>query len=280
MKAMIKSIRERAGISQEQFAKELSTTVVSINRWENGKAVPNLMAQNQLVEFCKRHKIDVSDIIVDKYRFTDTEKFVLYHGSKKGIEGKIAPISRNDCDFGVGFYMGTDTLQPLTLVCGEEEPKFYIVDAQLDGLNVLDIELGLEWAMLIAYHRGYMDIIKSSELYEKFKHYLDGYDVVVGYIANDRLYTELNRFFKGDITDEVLLRCLSALDLGKQYVAITQRACDKISIIKEYEIPALELKILLEKSAERRAEGNALAKGIEREYRRVGKYFDEILRGE
>ena len=280
MKIMIKAIRERAGINQEQFAKELSTTVVSINRWENGKAIPNLMAQNQLVEFCKRHKIDVSDIIIDKYCSADNEKFILYHGSKKGIEGAISPVSRSDCDFGVGFYMGTDTLQPLTLVCGDESPKFYLTDLDLDGLKVLDIELGLEWAMLIAYHRGYMDIIKGSELYEKFEHYLDGYDVSIGYIANDRLYTELNRFFKGDITDEVLLRCLSALDLGKQYVAITQKACDKISIIRENEIPGLELKILQQKSVERRVESNTLAKEIEREYRRIGKYFDEILRGE
>ncbi|MBQ7227924.1 MAG: DUF3990 domain-containing protein, partial [Clostridia bacterium] len=105
-------------------------------------------------------------------------------------------------------------------------------------------------------------------------------DVAIGYIANDRLYTELNRFFKGDITDEVLLRCLSALDLGKQYVAITQKACDKISIIRENEIPGLELKILQQKSVERRVESNTLAKEIEREYRRIGKYFDEILRGE
>ena len=53
MKILIKRIRELARMSQEKFAKELSTTVVSINSWENGKTVPNLMAQNQLFEFCK-----------------------------------------------------------------------------------------------------------------------------------------------------------------------------------------------------------------------------------
>lgn len=39
MKILIKRIRELARMSQEKFAKELSTTVVSINRWENGKTV-------------------------------------------------------------------------------------------------------------------------------------------------------------------------------------------------------------------------------------------------
>ena len=35
MKILIKKIRELVRMSQKQFANELSTTVVSINRWEN-----------------------------------------------------------------------------------------------------------------------------------------------------------------------------------------------------------------------------------------------------
>lgn len=31
---------------------------------------------------------------------------ILYHGSKSGIHGSIAPVSRKQCDFGKGFYMG------------------------------------------------------------------------------------------------------------------------------------------------------------------------------
>lgn len=280
MKILIKRIRELVGMSQEQFAKELSTTVISINRWENGKTVPNLMAQNQLFEFCKRHNIDISDIIIEKYKYYDDNKFILYHGSKNGINGDIAPISRGDCDFGTGFYMGTEVLQPLTLICGEEKPAFYVVDFSLKDLKVLNIELGLEWAMLIAYHRGYMDIIKGTKIYEKYAHYLDGYDVVLGYIADDRLYTELNKFFNGNITDEVLMQCLSALDLGKQYVSLTKKACKNIKILKEDKLSNLELLVLMEKSKIRRLEGNSLSKGIEIKYRRIGKYFDEILRGE
>ncbi len=281
MKTLIRKMRELAGMSQEQFAKELATTPVSINRWENGKSLPNPMAQNQLLEFCHKHEIDLADAIVDKFRYTGEYKYLLlYHGSKKGLVGEIAPKSRDDCDFGRGFYMGTDTLQPLTLVCGEPKPRFYAVDLNLEGLKVIDIELGMEWAMVIAYNRGYMDIIKGSEMYGKYAHYLDGYDMAVGYIANDRLYTELNRFFNGDITDEALMRCLSALDLGKQYVALTDKGCKAVTVLQDDPISPFELSVLQEKSIERRKEGNALAKEIERQYRRVGKYFDEILRGE
>lgn len=238
------------------------------------------MEQNQLFEFCKKHNIDISDIIIEKYKYYDESKFILYHGSKNGIIGDIAPISRGDCDFGTGFYMGTEVLQPLTLICGEEKSIFYVVDFPLKDLKVLNINSGLEWAMVTAYHRGYMDIIKGTKMYEKYAHYLDGYDVVVGYIADDRLYTELNKFFNGNITDEVLMRCLSALDLGKQYVALTEKACKNVTVLKDDKLSNLELWVLMEKSIIRRLEGNSLSKGIEIKYRRIGKYFDEILRGE
>lgn len=281
MKVLIKKMRELVGMSQEQFAKELGTSVVSINRWENGKSLPNPMAQQQLYSFCEKHNVDIADVIVDKYRYVhDDDRLILYHGSKQGLVGDIQPKSRRDCDFGVGFYTGTDTIQPLTLVCGEPNPKFYVVDLKLDGLKILEMELGLEWAMVVAYHRGYMDIIKGTEMYEKYAHYLDGYDMVIGYIANDRLYTELTRFFNGDITDVALMHCLVALDLGKQYVAKTQKGCDAFSIVTESDIYQMELLALREKSAIRRKESYAIASEIEKKYRREGKYFDEILRGE
>lgn len=281
MKVLIKKMRELVGMSQEQFAKELGTSVVSINRWENGKSLPNPMAQQQLYSFCEKHNVDIANVIVDKYRYVhDDDRLILYHGSKQGIVGDIQPKSRKDCDFGVGFYTGTDTIQPLTLVCGEPNPKFYVVDLKLEGLKVLEMELGLEWAMVVAYHRGYMDIIKGTEMYEKYAHFLDGYDMVIGYIANDRLYTELTRFFNGDITDVALMNCLVALDLGKQYVAKTQKGCDAFSIVTESDIYQMELLALREKSAIRRKESYAIASEIEKKYRREGKYFDEILRGE
>ncbi len=281
MKVLIKKMRELTGMSQEQFAKELGTSVVSINRWENGKSSPNPMAQQQLYSFCEKHNVDIADVIVDKYRYEhDDDRLILYHGSKQGLVGDIQPKSREDCDFGCGFYTGTDTIQPLTLVCGEPNPKFYVVDLDLTGLKTLDMELGLEWAMVVAYHRGYMDIIKGTEMYEKYAHFLDGYDMVIGYIANDRLYTELTRFFNGDITDVALMHCLVALDLGKQYVAKTQKGCDAFKIVTESDIHQMELLALREKSAIRRKESYAIASEIEKKFRREGKYFDEILRGE
>ena len=281
MKDLIKAIRFAANMNQEQFASALGTTPLSINRWENGKTLPNRMAQTQLYNFCKEHAIDVAQLIIDTKAYGDTDnKLVLYHGSKKGIVGDIAPISRNECDFGSGFYMGTNTLQPLTLVCNEDKPKFYTVELDMTGLKVLTVEIGMDWAMLIAYYRKEMESAKGTPIYEKYAHMADGYDVIIGYIANDRMYTELSRFFNRTLTDVALINCLSALDLGKQYVAISEKACNQIKILKEEPLSGLELSLLKDMSAERRKEGIALAEEIEVKYRREGKFFDEILKGE
>ena len=281
MKDLIKAIRFAANMNQEQFASALGTTPLSINRWENGKTLPNRMAQTQLYNFCKEHAIDVAQLIIDKKAYGDTDnKLVLYHGSKKGIVGDIAPISRDECDFGSGFYMGTNTLQPLTLVCNEDKPKFYTVELDMTGLKVLTVEIGMDWAMLIAYYRKEMESAKGTPIYEKYAHMADGYDVIIGYIANDRMYTELSRFFNRTLTDVALINCLSALDLGKQYVAISEKACKQIKVLKEEPLSGLELSLLKDMSAERRKEGIALAEEIEVKYRREGKFFDEILKGE
>lgn len=268
-------------MNQEQFARALGTTALSINRWENGKTQPNKMAQTQLFEFCKKNNIDLFDYIAKQVkRDADDNRLIVYHGSKKGITGKIEPISRESCDFGKGFYLGTDPAQPLTLICDEDKPILYTMKLNLTGLKVLKVEIDLEWAMLIAYYRGYMNEVKGSEIYKKYERLADGYDVILGYIANDRMYRVMKSFFEKEITDVALIHSLSALDLGRQYVCKTTKACDQLEIVAKKELISLELAILRDKSIVRRQEGIDLTEEILLKYRREGKFFDEILRGE
>ena len=38
--------------------------------------------------------------------------------------------------------MGTDPIQPLTLVCNERNPVFYTLEFNMENLRVLDVEMG------------------------------------------------------------------------------------------------------------------------------------------
>lgn len=279
MKDIVKYIREKTSLTQEELANILGTTSVTVSRWENGKTVPNLVSQKLLFDICEKENIDMQTFLTKKYRAANTNgKLILYHGSRTGIKGEIAPISRSKCDFGKGFYMGTDPLQPLTLICTEEKPFFYVVELDTDNIKILDSGTDLDWAMMIAYHRRAMEDFKNSAIYNKFEHISDGYDIITGYIANDKMYDVLQSFFRGEITDVALIKCLSVLDLGKQFVAVTQKGCNSIKILKETKLSYFEQLCLQKISRIRRQEAIELTEQTKRDYRREGKYFDEILK--
>ena len=206
------------------------------------------------------------------------EKIRLFHGSKNGIQGKIQPVSRDLCDFGKGFYMGTEQKQPETLICNYANAAMYELELDTANLNIKDIPLGIDWALFVAYNRGRLTKDIAPELYNKYAAFKDGIDVFKGYIANDRMFVVLDRFFDGQITDVALVESLSALKLGIQYVAVTQKACDAISIINQQKLSDEQKKALIVKSEENRIAGISLADEICRKYRREGKYFDELIR--
>lgn len=201
----------------------------------------------------------------------------LYHGSKSGIKGNISPIGRPECDFGQGFYMGTEKEQPLTLICNYPNSVIYTLNFNTQNLKMIDLKLDINWAMLVAYNRGKMEDIKESALYKRIAKMTIGYDVISGYIANDRMFVVMDRFFNGDITDTALIKSLSALKLGKQYVAKTEKACSAIEIVEQHVITDTEKQKLKIVSDNNREMGISLANMICRQHRREGKYFDEIL---
>lgn len=283
MRKLIKSIREYLGLSQTEFADKIGVTFATVNRWENGRAMPTKLAQTTLYEYCKEHDVPVYQMILEKIKADadavslDGDRILLYHGSKSGIVGEIAPKSREMCDFGKGFYMGTDPGQPLTLICDFEKSKFYVVSVDMKNLDTIEIKADLDWAMLVAYHRGRMEQIKGTALYDKYSRIDAGKDIVIGSIANDRMFYVLDNFFTGVITDMALVNSLSALKLGKQYVATTEKACAAVRVEKEIPLSLLERRFLQDESDANRQRGVSLANDICKNYRRDGKFFDEIL---
>ena len=248
-----------------------------------GHALPNKLAQDKIYNLCRNYNISVYDLVLDKINKEVSElknesgRKILFHGSKSGIKGKIKPISRKQCDFGAGFYMGTDPSQALTLICDYEKSKFYIVSIDMNTLNTVEIPANLEWAMLVAYNRGRMEKIKGTPFYKKYKETTENKDLVIGNIANDRMFFVIDNFFIGNITDEALINSLSALELGKQYVAVTQKGCEAVRIEKEIEISYLEKLFVKEISEQNREKGSSMARDICKNYRREGLFFDEIL---
>lgn len=283
MQKLIKQIRIYLNMSQTEFAEQLNVTFQTVNRWENGRAVPNKLAQSKMFDLCKEKNVPVYDITLKKIAEEseaiklEANRVLLYHGSKFGIEGAIETKSRKQCDFGKGFYMGTDPGQALTLICDYEKSKFYIVSVNLDELANIEVPADIDWAMLVAYNRGKMEKINGTSFYKKYRDMLLNKDLVIGSIADDRMFFVIDNFFVGNVTDKALVNSLSALQLGKQYVAVSQKGCNSVRIEAEVELSYLERLFMREVAEENRAKGISLANDICKNYRREGMYFDEIL---
>lgn len=283
MQKLIKQIRTYLNMSQTEFAEQLNVTFQTVNRWENGHALPNKLAQSKMFDLCKERQVPVYDITLKRIAEESeaiklkADRVLLYHGSKSGIEGSIEPKSRKQCDFGKGFYMGTDPGQALTLICDYEKSKFYIVSVSMDNLAHIEVPADIDWAMLVAYHRGKMEKINSTPFYNKYRDMTVNKDLIIGNIANDRMFFVIDNFFVGNVTDMALINSLFALQLGKQYVVISQKGCDAVRIEAEVELSYLERLFIKEIAEENRARGISLANDICKNYRREGMYFDEIL---
>ena len=52
---LVKAICESMGLAQKQFAAQFGVTVATVDRWENGRAVPQPLAMENLKQWARKH---------------------------------------------------------------------------------------------------------------------------------------------------------------------------------------------------------------------------------
>ena len=55
----IKKLREVLLITQQELADLLGVSIVTVNRWENGKYEPTMKIKRRFVELCKTNNIEL-----------------------------------------------------------------------------------------------------------------------------------------------------------------------------------------------------------------------------
>lgn len=63
---IIKEIRITLGLSQTAFAEKLHVSFSTVNRWENGRVVPNRLATVAIVSLAEESKVNKE--IIDKLK--------------------------------------------------------------------------------------------------------------------------------------------------------------------------------------------------------------------
>jgi len=54
---LIRSLRQRLGMTQEEFAHEIAVTVSTVNRWENAHAEPSKLAWKAIQDLARKRGV-------------------------------------------------------------------------------------------------------------------------------------------------------------------------------------------------------------------------------
>ena len=57
----VKFVRKKLYLSQTALAKAIGVSFPTINRWENGHTIPNLVLQAKFEDFCKENDIKFTE---------------------------------------------------------------------------------------------------------------------------------------------------------------------------------------------------------------------------
>jgi hypothetical protein len=146
----------------------------------------------------------------------------LYHGGLEIItEPEIREANRT-LDFGVGFYLTSSLHQAEDWVRRRMDDR----KAELGYVNAYDFEEDEAMALLRVKYFDYpsdewVDFVMSNRRTPGFTH---DYDIVIGPVANDRVYTAFTLYEGGIIDKATLILELKTYRLIDQYLFHTPRS--------------------------------------------------------
>lgn len=152
----------------------------------------------------------------------------IFHVSPTPLDGKIQHNYGKGGDFGHGFYMSQNRKYLHKQFC-HTGGYCYTLQLKLQDLNCFKLNMDMDWVLLIAYNRGYLDSVKDSKYIYDLLDKLKNVDILFTYIKNKILF---DAFFCDKITDRQLIQCINLLEFQKQIVALTPKACCAISVKK------------------------------------------------
>lgn len=185
--------------------------------------------------------------------------------------------SKKTNDFGKGFYCGQSLEQSAMFVASYPDSSLYIVDFDQADLKYISLSVERDWMLMIAYFRGKLDEYADHPIIQGILSRIEGVDYIIAPIADNRMFEIIDSFIAGEITDVQCRYCLSATDLGKQYVFVTQKALDHIRIIRKCFMAPSEKKMYLQTKTEELHNSNNKSKIARKQYRNQGLYIEEIL---
>ncbi len=275
----LRAIREILGLTQMDLAEQLGVEQKTISRNETENNRPTLKLLEQVYTYAFEQKIRLNKL--KEMLWIDNMKSghkLLFHGAKSSIEGELnIHTGRANNDFGQGFYTGESYEQAISFISGFEKSSVYFLEFDDSNLKSKKYEVNQDWMMTIAYYRGVLEEYESHPSVVRLIEESRDCDYIIAPIADNRMFNIINSFIDGEITDEQCKHCLAATHLGFQYVFISERAIEQVTLVERCYISNKEKEYYKNIWAEDTKLGDDKVKLARRQYRGQGKYIDDIL---
>lgn len=171
-------------------------------------------------------------------------KRILYHGSDRIIEKPIYGYGNVHNDYGLGFYCCTNIILAKEWACRKGNfgfaNKYSLRDDNLKILDLTKDENVLAWINLLIKNRSTYEELKRNYpreliyLEDNYNVDISGYDVIIGYRADDSYFRFPVSFLRNEISLSSLNKIYKAGELGKQYVLMSRHAFDLLHFV-DYE---------------------------------------------
>ena len=276
----IDSFRYFMEMTETEFAQQVGMPRSTLHNWKTGRSTPTDSSLEMLYGYMYNcgYRINALKEQMFKDRIHKGNA-VLFHGAKANIKGDVSlSFSSDDNDFGKGFYLGESLLQSASFVCNYPKASVYIAELKMEhNLKLVEFDVDTDWMLTIALFRKKLEAYKDSPLLMELARKVRTADIIRAPIADNRMFQILDEFIEGNITDLQCKSALSATDLGKQYVVISEKALKNLEIIHHCYLCEPEKKNYLADKAEFDKVSTQKVKFVKREYAGKGKYIEEVL---
>lgn len=277
----IETVIDLLELSIDEFAKELEVSRVTVNNWLSGRKDISEKNMSAFYEYTFHKRIRLNKIKEQLYteELTGKSEILLFHGAKEKIQGKLRlDCSKRRNDFGNGFYCGESLEQSAMFVATFPLASLYMLKFNCAGLKKREFGVSRDWMLMIAYFRERLGEYANFEMINRLVKENAGIDYIVAPIADNRMFEIIDQFIDGEITDVQCQHCLSATNLGNQYVFVSQKALDQIEILERCYLADAEKESYLNSRQESYEVNQDKIKIVRKQYRGQGNYIEDILK--
>lgn len=266
-------IKEAEKINDDELSKLTGISRTTLNEIEKTNKC-SLSVCEKLYSYIYKNKYRLNSVKEEILK--EQHKKVLFHGSKKGLSSINPDGSRNNCDFGNGFYLGESYNQALAFVSEYDNSCVYSFSFDDNSLKVYKFECNLEWMLAVCYFRGTLNEYSTHNLVLEIIDRIKDVDVIIAPIADNKMFYIMTQFAEGEINADVAIHSLSASKLGFQYILKTKKAIDSLNPIEKYYICEEERKNCQSELEKRGYEIDTKIKVAKREFKN-GLFIDEVF---